>query len=267
MMNNFMFNEKTIYSFNEVLDSILENTISPHPTFPLKNSEDALKCLGSAGFLVYNGLTHQFTDDYDKLSFISKDNGVLVCNENAITLLNKLKRRYGEHWAIMCDGEPESIRGASNSLFTKVVNLLDYTFPKYSLLLNLYDSKKSNMLDKLGRTRSGSREVSSEGENSSEGETSNNTLNLFNDTPQTNDVVATITQNQYVSELNKSSVSGTNSSSGSTSSSGTDEFSEEEEFDTKTIMEKLDEIQRNYEQIWKTWINDFDQLFIEEVNF
>ena len=67
--------------------------------------------------------------------------------------------------------------------------------------------------------------------------------------------------NQYVSELNKGSNSGTSSSS------GTDKFEENESFDTMTIMAKLEEIERNFSMLWKKWLDEFDQLFIEEVNF
>ena len=110
-------------------------------------------------------------------------------------------------------------------------------------------------MNKLERTRSGDRSISQEGE------TSDSSVNLFNDTPQTTDVVATMEGNQYVSELNKGSNSGTSSSS------GTDEFEENESFDTMTIMAKLEEIERNFSMLWKKWLDEFDQLFIEEVNF
>ena len=252
---NPIFEEKTLYTFDEVIEIFLVNTISPHPSFPLKSSEDVFKCLTLAGEMTYNGLNHTYSNDYS-ISFVQTIESELVCSQLAINLLNKLKLRYADHWAIMCNDDTNETKVAnSKGLFRKIFNLMDYTFPKYSLLFELYENKRANMLDKLARTRSGSREISSEGE------TSDNTINLFNDTPQTTDVIATIEGNQYVSELNKGSNAGTSSSS------GTDEFSEEEEFDTKTIMEKLDEIQRNYAQLWKSWLDEFDQLFIEEVNF
>lgn len=250
---NPMFEEKTLYTFEEIQQLIWDYAdVRAMP--PLSST--------LLDVLEYLDLVHQATNDNGyNLSFVSlqtpeDDDPYLQVDDYALTLIGKLYLRYKSHWAIMCDDDTEATElKQAKDFFTKLFNLLDYSFPKYVLLLTTYKAKENNMLDKLGRTRSGSREISSSGE------TSDSTLNLFNDTPQTTDVVATIEGNQYVSELNKGSNSGTSSSSGS------DEFEETEEFDTKTIMEKLDEIQRNYAQIWKVWLNEFDELFVEEVNF
>ena len=250
---NPMFEEKTLYSFQEVQEIIWD--YSGVQAFP-PTSQTMLDVLDYFGFTNQNENKNLYGLTFVSLQTPENDDPYLLVDDRALTLIAKMMSRYKDHWAIMCDDDTQATKlKKSKELFTKIINLLDYNFPKFTLLLTAYESKKNNMLDKLGRTRSGSREISSSGE------TSDSTLNLFNDTPQTSDVVATIEGNQYVSELNKGSNSGTSSSSGS------DEFEEEENFDTKTIMEKLEEIQRNYAKIWKVWLDEFDELFIEEVNF
>ena len=218
MNKRFMFGEKTIYTFSEACSVFLNNTMSPHPSFPFHERDDVLKCLLSLGYVVYDGINHKFTKDYNGLSFIFADEDTyLSCRENAVLLLNKLKLRYGEHFALLCDTDEETEELAkANQLITKIFNMLDYSFPKYDELLSLYNEQKAHLMDKLGRNRSGNRSISQSGQNAE------NSVHLFNDTPQTTDVVATIEGNQYVSELNKNSIAG------STASSGSDSFQEAE---------------------------------------
>ena len=139
--------------------------------------------------------------------------------------------------------------------FQKVLNKLDYTFQKYAYLLDAYEGQKSHLLDKLQRTRSGNRSMSQTGQNAE------NSVHIYNDSPQTTDVVATMEGNQFVSELNKNSVAG------STASSGSDNFQEAETWDNATIMARLSEIEKQFSNVWKNWLNEFDELFIEEVNY
>ena len=119
--------------------------------------------------------------------------------------------------------------------------------------------QKSHLTDKLSRVRSGSRELSQEAEHSEE----SNKLSLYNDTPQTDDVIATIESNQDVSDLTK----GRDTNEGSNPSSETDEYEETETWDNATIMARLEEVEKKLSNLWKKWLNEFDGLFVEEVNY
>lgn len=68
--------------------------------------------------------------------------------------------------------------------------------------------------------------------------------NLFNDTPQTTDVVTAMEGNQYVTNLSKNEA--------------------ESESDNAYIIEKLKKIQDDYENVLFRWSQEFDRLFIEE---
>ena len=272
MNRNLFFQEKTLYTLKECQEALWG--LTPASSFPCKVSADI-------SFPLYScGLWPEINANPYGLSFMKQSQSTYLAEDTALIFINKLVSRYQDHYAVICNDESEeTLQAKSKELFTKVFNLLDYTFPKYSTLLGLYEAKKGNLLDKLGRTRAGTRQLSSTGSNSDQhygSGTDSSTINsvdLHNDTPQTTDVVATISGNQYVSDLKKGQTTSSGTSSdnytntGSSSSNGTDQFEELENFDTMTIMAKLDEIEKQFSQLWRKWLDEFDQLFIEEVNF
>lgn len=250
-----MFEDKWNYTFLEVLQSILYEI---HGNIPMSKTY-------ISNMLQYVKLFPQspITTNPFGLSFVELVEQAYAPTDLCVVFMNKLYSRYSDHYAIQTS-EDLSIRSAdfvefAKKFMIKVFNKLDYTYLKYSLLINNYESQKAHFLDKLERARSGSREVSQEGEHS---DTTDN-VNLYNDTPQTTDIVATIEGNQYVSELNK----GQTKNEGDSSSSGSDEFEETETWDTMTIMARLDEIQKHFANLWEKWLNEFDELFVEEVNY
>ena len=302
IFNNYMFEERTLYTYKEVLKFI--DNLNPD----LQLNTDKIRIyLDKIGMIIGSPPNNptNWTDNYS-LSFFENNQ----VKSNAVIIFQKIYARYKTHYAIMCNKDDDVEEKSKNFLF-KVFNTLDYTFVKYDTLLSLYESQKSHLLDKLGRTRTGERELATNvsgnqtASGTSSGTTSQtgaettsgssassstkDTLDLHNDTPQTTDVVATMEGNQYVSDLRKIHESGSESgqtsgtsnntsqgsSSGQTSSTetsqtastGTDEFTESEMWDTKTMMEKLDEIEKNFSNLIKKWLNEFDELFIEEVNY
>lgn len=271
MNKNLFFQEKTLYTLKECQEALWG--LTPASSFPCFAGNDVNFPLLSCGLM-----QPLFATNLYDLSFEEKNGNVY--QPKTLTFINKLVARYKDHYAIMCnDDSQETLIAKSKEIFTKIFNTLDYTFPKYNELLNLYADNKSKLLDKLGRTRAGTRQLSQTGSNSDQhygsGEDSQTieTLDLHNDTPKTSDIIATIQGNQYVSDLKKGKTTSSGSSSdnytntGSSSSNGTDTFEEVEGFDTMTLMAKLDEIEKQFSQLWRKWLDEFDLLFIEEVNF
>lgn len=311
IFNNYMFEEHEFYTFLEVYKK-LQLSGNKVDYFTNILGCDILSRLGLIITTQSGGKVAVSNSLYD-LSFIQEVENYYSTNAfkgSSLPFLNKLLSRYKNHYAIDCLKD-DDIEEKSKDFMIKLFNLLDYTFVKYDTLLSLYASEKSHLLDKLGRTRTGQRQLASNvsgnettsgtssgttsqtGAETTSGTSSSSstkdTLDLHNDTPQTTDVVATITENQYVSDLRKIHETGSESgqtggtsnntsqgtSSGQTSSTGTsqtastgsDEFTESEMWDTKTMMEKLDEIEKNFSNLIKKWLNEFDELFIEEVNY
>lgn len=253
MWNNFMFEEKFNYTFEEVIDCINNQTGSADEPY---TASEVREVLGVMGFMNY--VSTHWTNDYD-LSFVVLDESDYIPTDLSATLLNKLEMRYADHYAVQTDKDLDiyssDFLDYAKKFMTKLINKIDYTYAKYSLLLNEYKTQKTHLLDKLGRTRSGNRSISQSGQNAQ------NSASLFNDTPQNEDIIATMSDNQHVTELTKGSVAG------SSTSSGSDTFSETETWDNATIMSRLDEIEKNFAMLWKKWLNEFDELFIEEVNY
>lgn len=312
IFNNYMFEEHTLYNYEEVV-----NNFTSIPLAMGNMSNEMMKGImnncGAIGSINIGGTYGLIILNSYKLSYVPTTQTSYSSAEispNALMIFYKLFARYKKHYAINVNKD-ENFEDKAKDFMMKLFNLLDYTFVKYDTLLSLYESQKSHLLDKLGRTRTGERELATNvsgnqtASGTSSGTTSQtgaettsgtsassstkDTIDLHNDTPQTTDVVATIEGNQYVSDLRKihesesesGQTSGTSnntsqgSSSGQTSSTetsqtastGTDEFTESEMWDTKTMMEKLDEIEKNFSNLIKKWLNEFDELFIEEVNY
>ena len=197
------------------------------------------------------------------LPFVSITENVASVSDLSITFFNKLFQRYEHHYCFALDdiytNVDNELISATNKFMKKVINILDYTYVRYSTLLDLYENQKEHLLDKLQSSRSGSRSLSHDQANSN----TQNSTSLYNDAPQTSDVIATISGNQQATDLTKGQVS----DGGETHSTGSDTFSESESHDTLTIMGKLDEIEKQFSNVWRKWLNEFDELFIEEVNY
>lgn len=253
MLHNFMFQPKWNYTFEEVINCINNQTGSADEPYTASEVREVLAVLG---FMDY--VSTHWTNDYN-LSFVVLDESDYIPTDLSATLLNKLEMRYADHYAVQTDKDLDVYSSDflhyAKKFMTKLFNKIDYTYAKYSLLLNEYEAQKSHLLDKLGRTRSGSRSVSEASQHAE------NSANIFNDTPQNVDVIATLEQNQYATELNKGSVAG------SRNTSGNDSYSETEQWDNATIMSRLAEIEKEFAMIWKKWLNEFDDLFIEETNY
>ncbi|MBO7734203.1 MAG: hypothetical protein J6S67_16685 [Methanobrevibacter sp.] len=249
MMHNFMFDVNENFTFAEVLEE-LNFSLALNPF-----SSDAL-----SSYMKTANLLKEEDDAWENIfdwAFVNVSEEGDLIKSNAIAILNKVYIRYQEHYCLELKipfTEEEKAKKCAE-VFRKILQICDYTYAKYSSLIEMYKSEETHLLDKLGRTRSGNRSVSQSGQNAQ------NSVNIFNDTPQTTDVVATMEQDQYVSELNKSSLAG------SSASNGSDTYQEAENWDNETIMSRLDEIERKFAMIWRSWLNEFDQLFVEEVNY
>lgn len=256
MMPNFMFQEKCAYSFEEALMIWLDD--NAYPSFSSEIFCDLLVDLQ----LGYKSSGNYLEDT--KLSFVKTNTALASATEtNAVDLFNRLLLRYGKHFFVYTEKENEKDPSAFNLKFQdmmrKLVTILDYSFPKYNKLLGLYADQETHLLDQLKKTRTESKATSSSVMSSGE----DNGLHLHNDTPQTTDVVATIEGNQYVSDLDKDHAT----SSSSASSTGQEANTINESHDPETIMQRLKEIKDKYVMLFREWTDEFDGLFVDEVNY
>ena len=195
-----------------------------------------------------------------------------VITELALSLMNKLFDRYEDEIFLAFDEEckltdeerQEKLLTACRKRVKKLLNVLDYTYPKYSALLSAYETAKNELMAGVGWSESESIENSQGSESS--GSSSNQNLLKINDTPQIKETTPTLYDTDaFVSEYHKDN--GSESHSEEASLSGTIERSKSIANDKETKIERLAELEKKYSQVWRNWLNEFDKLFTSEENY
>ena len=276
MMNEFWYNFKEILipSTTDFLGiaGFLKKVETLHSTSQIENT------------LALLGLS------YEDLYGIKEVEGVTEVDDSSISqLLYLIKNRFSFHY-IGFDKTDEEVGGFPHFLSTekalewaeKFAGILLASYPKYKVILDIYSANISKLMNPLANSRSSSSHLDrAHSDSSSKQETKSDDYeidatgkNLHNDTPQTTDVVATLEDNLYVNDLDRSEAHTENS--GSTQIYGTDSASgevhdsssgsESGENDVKYTMEKIAEIQESFQKVLYKWSDEFSGLFIEEDN-
>ena len=245
-MNNFMppfceFEKTYSYTLNEVLTKVnYANYFSSTAGF------DAF--LTAIGYDATNL----------KASFVgSSDDKTL-----AYQIFNNVHERYGSEY--MCRLNDELTNADAEAYLLKIIRILNWTFPKYSKILALYEANKNKMLDGIKRVE---QEISQTTQTSeTTGDSTDNRLSKFNDTPQQPDGASgTFDGDGYISELTKDTASGTSHNvSGITGSAGVDRTHTDER---DTLIERLTDLENKWSLVMKRWMNEFEPLFLSEENF
>lgn len=158
---------------------------------------------------------------------IETKNNVEVVKQPIVDVFNLLQKRFANHYCFSTLEQTELAgeKGATEFLI-KLFNVIEYTYKKYSKIIDLYNENYATLMRQLETTtESGSR---------------------FNDTPQQAEVSLSYEDNVYTTNLTKSK---------SVTSA-----------DSNTPIVKIEEIMRNYRNILLEWLNEFDSLFVEEHN-
>ena len=203
--------------------------------------------------------------DETKYLFYEQSTGLVYHPTNFSRFINLLCNRYRNDYIVYQDhketiftpGNIDWLDANWRNWADKFLSILQYTYPKYMTLLDIYDNNISKLMDKLKTTHAVARNTARH-ENY---DTDVSGKNLYNDAPQTTDVIATIEGNQYVSDISKSEAHTDNVGdiSEAVQDTGTTET------DSMTIMGKIKEIQDEYQMTLKKWTDEFTGLFIEEV--
>ena len=184
----------------------------------------------------------------------------------ATKVVSSVIDRYADEFFLASnkeDGSTEFVKECQKRV-NKLINILDFTYPKYSALLSAYDTAKNELMAGVGWTESESIENSQEAESS--GSSSNANLLKINDTPQIKEATPTLYDtDDYVSEYHKDN--GEESHSEESSLGGTIEREKTISNDKETKIERLAELEKKYSLVWKNWLNEFDKLFTSEENY
>lgn len=277
-LNKFIFSEEFAYTYDEVLKNFTGGT-------PTSITNDrVILMLSRCGLIISHGTPPQdyytndgyfsFLEPYDKTPSIHS----VQVKSNALKVLQKVRNRYEEHYAVVVASESE-FADACEKFFVKVCNVLDYTFDKYDTLLGIYEAQKSHLLDKLQRVRDEDKTTSESESHYVRKGTNISTENESGSqvggskTPQTINTTGDFDELEgYWDNYDKAHESGSSSSEGSetddgsSSRSGTEGLDATESFDPMTMMARIEEIQSQYENTMFKWVEEFDRLFIEEGN-
>ena len=142
---------------------------------------------------------------------------------------------------------PEEVTAIKNDAVRKfliaLANVMNFTYEKYSLILDAYDVSKTDLLAGVKSTV----EAYSSGANSGD--------QRFNDTPQNENTGGIYNGDNYNTTVTKSS--------GTSSATAT-----ETRFDDRELLiDRLEKIGNKYESILLRWSNEFNKLFMMEVNY
>ena len=151
-------------------------------------------------------------------------------------LLNGIIERYWDEYVFISDENmedplqimsfPEILYKTRRFLGT-LVDIISYTYPKYSAILSSYDTKKTHLLDQLNKNVSGS------------------DTRRDNDTPQDGGDFSDDNHTSFISQ---------------------GEVSNDESWDDTPVIERLDKISKLYELTKKKWLDEFEGLFTEGGN-
>lgn len=160
-LNRFCFKEEYAYTYKEVLEALLREE------YYLLNKTTLAQVIAELGFIELNAQETGIQTNLVAYSFLGEGSIAEKVSQNAVNVLNKVALRYKDHYALLSNTEDETaVFKQSQAFFTKVCNVLDYTFNKYDTLLTIYESQKSHLLDKLQRIRDEEKTSSLEGEHS-----------------------------------------------------------------------------------------------------
>lgn len=160
---------------------------------------------------------HAITDDFSVPSYSQ-------FNE----LWTYLSDRYFEYLCFIQDDKDVIDTTEFKKFIRKYISIYNLTKERYIILLNLYSSNASKLMDRV------------------KSKTTSSGKHIFNDTPQTTNV--SLDSSDYATNLNYG------------------EDTVESENDLNTVMSRIDEITSSYRNLMREWANEFSGLFIEPDN-
>lgn len=153
-----------------------------------------------------------------------------VAGDDAISLklLQAIYRRYYNEFVFSTSSNEcdSEYFTKQDELIIKLANIYSFTRDRYLQLIKLYESEKSKLLDGVKTTTTG--------------------VGRFNDTPQNITDGDEFGNNTHITNITKSTAEAVS--------------------DIDTKINRLDEIQRKLRNLYKDWVDEFEDLFLERGN-
>lgn len=158
-------------------------------------------------------------------------------DKDILCLLNRLIERYWDEYVFTSEENMEDgldIVSYSDILYktrrflSKIIDVIEFTYNKYSSILKAYEDSKTHLMDQMSKTISGS------------------DTRRDNDTPQDGGDYSDDDHTSFISQ---------------------GELENKEYWDDTPIIERLEKIEKLYQQTYKNWLDEFKDMFIEEGNY
>ena len=198
------------------------------PLFPWDNAfgiafsgvvEGILNDLKSSDYNIIPSLIKfmDFDSDYD----------TFTCKDYVADMLNEFYTRYNEYLAVAkCD---EDLTEADClKWFEKFFNVLNVTYPKYSVIIKAYKTNETKLMDSLNR------------DYTDDGDSSGTVTSRYNDTPQDGGLFEDDTHTSNVNETSSTSDSG---------------LEHKETYNNEYMIDRINKIRDNLSNLFTEWEN------------
>ena len=169
----------------------------------------------------------------DRYNFIDIDeDNQCTWKDYVARVIDEVWLRYYDYFAFSVFNDNE-INDEVKKFLVKFLNVLNNTYPRYSLLIKAQEDHKTKLMDGLTRHYK------------DEGESEGGSTSRFNDTPQNDGEFDDETHNTTVTKAtanNESSLEHT------------------EETDNKYVYEKLSELENNLTNLYLKWANEIGKI-------
>lgn len=210
--------------------------------------------------------TRQYLNEYGTATLTQ---AVDYLDKDENSLINLLFNRYWDEYVFESEEEmldPLNIQNYPDIYYKarrfigRIMNLINYTYPKYSAILGAYAAQQSHLMDKLQKIIDG--EINNSGYQTHEVSSTTSDTRRDNDTPQDGGNFDDDNHTSFISE-------GAGSSSGLTTRRDGLKMENDvtESWDTEPIIERLDKVQRLYQKTMEKWLDEFSILFIDGGNY
>lgn len=183
---------------------------------------------------------------------------------NASTLIDELRAQYHDYFIGATD---DNDTDTLFDVFTiRLCSIMSRTHKKYDKLLALYESEEAHLLDSLKSTTTTAGQTSANSTGSSTNTSSGTNTDKYveSDTPQEIGTIASMTDLSYASRINQNNATTSNNDSASHTDNTTtsDSHTSTTTTDTTTIINRLNEIDLLYKNVYNDWCKEFATLFI-----
>lgn len=206
------------WKFSNVLSYIGDHSIEQERTYLPTSRATFLSSAGDWFYDFIEAFYPELTETIDES---------MIIKQPVYDIFLLLEKRFETHFVFSTDTlDATKAQLEAYHWCKKLFNVIEYTYKKYSKIIELYNSNYNDLMKQLQTTtESGSR---------------------YNDTPQQAEVNLSYEDNVYTTNLTKSK-SVVNA-------------------DSNTPIVKIEEIYRNYRNVLLEWLNEFESLFVEENN-